>query len=104
MRNRNLVLTVAGAAALSLGLIQATRRSARQPIEDVPKKPRNEDTRTREVPGKGVPVDLLIRQIEMPDWKQQWELHRKQDRERNFFEWRDAKEGTHAFASSMSKG
>ena len=104
MRKRNIVLTIAGVAALFFGLDQANRRSTRQSIEVLPQKSRNEDTRKREEPGKGVPADLLIIRIDKTDWKKQREFEKKQDRERNFFEWRDGKLETHAFASSMSNG
>ena len=103
MSKRTIVLTIAGAATVCFGWVQMTRPRASQRAEALPHKPQKEDARTRKLPDKVVPAELMIRSkraVVTPDW----ELHKKQDRERNFFEWRDGKLETPSFASSVSKG
>ena len=104
MRKRNIVLGLAGAAGVCFVMVQVTKRCRHQGTEDMP---RDSQQDARRVPAPPAIIELQRRlemQSDTPDWKMEREKNRKQDWERKFFEWRDARLGSRAFALSAPKG
>jgi|SRR6478735_4989285 len=98
--NRKIVLTAAGVAAVYFGWDQVTRHSARRPIEEPRHRLKSEEV--GELSKKPEAIHLKVRSERVDDWKVQWELQRKQDKERQFFEWRDGKLGAPPASISAS--
>ena len=104
MKKRNAFLALAGAAAVCFVMVQLTKCSTHQSTENMP---RDSQQDARRVPAPPAIIELQKRlemQSDTPDWKMEREKNRKQDRERNLFEWRDARLGSGAFALSVPKG